>query len=507
MRNYSNRTTSRLTGCVLRSSAVVFLFLTVFVSSRTEAQVQPTQFKVGEKLTYSISFGKVDDSGYIELYVVSRGLLGGKDSVEIRSKFKTLGFVSATFALIDETRTVFAAADTGLPIFIRRTQNDGPLPVETISNFLKNPTSNFDPVTLIYKARQSGGIGGYTFYEGEQVYTATFVNGKAERLKLSSGEFDTTISSVQSEFLAVNGIKDLKINFTNDEDRVPVLFRFKTAKGEGRITLVSSHMDEPTPAVKPTPTATPVPTPIVLATPRPTATPVEYVENQPLLPELGFALGETLSYNLSDGGKPIGVVTLEAKERKLFETKDSLLLTATITAIEPGNKTFALGDSIRAQVDPDTLAPRSFQTKFGGGLRSLNQTVVFDPRTGGISFGGTAPIDGPVGTHSMLSLIYAMRSFNLQRSNVASNPVNDTRVAVFWESRPYVFTLRPGVPADLIVNGEKISAQLITINTDNPQLDALGIKVWLGAANRIPIRFAVGTFQADIVIQPKNLVQ
>ena len=507
MRNYSKKINSRLVYCAFRSSVFVFLLLSGLFTVPAEAQVQPTHFKVGEKLTYSISFGKVEDSGYMELYVVSRGLLGGKDSVEIRSKFKTLGFVSATFALIDETRTVFAVPDTGLPIFIRRTQNDGPLPVETLSNYLKNPTSNFDPITLIYKARQAGGTGSYTFFEGEQVYTATFVNGKTERLKLRSGEFDTTISSVQSEFLAVNGIKELKVNFTNDEDRIPVLFRFKTAKGNGRISLVSSHMDETAPVVKPTPTATPVPTPVVVATPRPTATPVEYVENQPLLPELGFALGEKLSYNVSEGGKPVGVVTLEAKERKRFEEKDSLLLTATVTAIEPGNKTFALGDSIRAQVDPDTLAPKRFEAKFSGGLRSLNQTVVFDPRTGSISFGGVAPTDGPIGTHSLLSLIYAMRSFNLKKSNVASNPVNDTRVAVFWETKPYVFKLRPDVPTDIVINGEKISAQLIIINTDNLKLDALGIKVWLGAANRIPVRFTVGTFQADLIIPPKNIVQ
>lgn len=507
MRNYSTRTNSRSTNGILRSSVCVFLFLSVVFTGRSFAQVQPTQFKVGEKLAYSISFGKFEDSGYMELYVVSRGQLGGKDSVEIRSKFKTLGFVSATFALIDETRTIFAAPDSGLPIFIRKTQNNGPLPVETISNYLKNPTSNFDPVTLIYKARHAGGAGSYTFYEGDQVYTATFVIGKAERLKTSAGEFDTIISSVQSEFFAVNGIKDFKINFTNDEDRVPVLFRFKTAKGECRITLVSSHMDETTPTVKPTPTATPVPTPVVVATPKPTATPVQYVDNQPLLPELGFTLGETLSYNLSEGGKPIGVVTLEAKERKLFEQKDSLLLMATVTAIEPGNKTFAPGDSIRAQVDPDTLAPKWFEAIFSGGLRKLNQTVTFDSRTGNIAFGGTAPVDGPIGTHSILSLIYAMRSFNLKKSNVPGNPVNDTRVAVFWETKPHVFVLRPDVPKELIINGEKVSAQLITINTGDPKLDALGVKVWLGAANRVPIRFSIGTFQADLIVPAKNLVQ
>src|SRR5258708_9974808 len=162
--------------------------------------------------------------------------------------------------------------------------------------------------------------------------------------------------------------------------------------------------------------------------------------------ELGFQLGESLDYRISTGGKPVAVITLNARERKLFQKEDSLLLTATITGIEQGSNAFRLGDSARVQVDPETLAPKWFESKFASAFAGLNQTATFDKRTGNISFGGPQPIDCPIGTHTMLSLVYAMRSFNLKPSRDLNNPVNDTRVAVFWESKAYVFTLRPSNP-------------------------------------------------------------
>jgi hypothetical protein len=135
---------------------------------------------------------------------------------------------------------------------------------------------------------------------------------------------------------------------------------------------------------------------------------------------------------------------------------------------------------------------------------SLNQTAVFDGRDGGIRVGPTR-VDGPIGTHTILSLVYAMRSFNLKPSKTRTNPVNDTRVAVFWESKTYVFTLRPSEPAEMTINGQKMSAQLITISTGNPQLDALQLKVILSTEERVPVRFVIGPYQLDLISQTSNL--
>ena len=61
--------------------------------------------------------------------------IGEKDAVELRSKIKTNELVSA-FYLIDETRTTYAASDSGLPLYVRKTSNAEVTPKETVSNYL-----------------------------------------------------------------------------------------------------------------------------------------------------------------------------------------------------------------------------------------------------------------------------------------------------------------------------------------------------------------------------------
>ncbi|MBK6748552.1 MAG: DUF3108 domain-containing protein [Acidobacteria bacterium] len=190
---------------------------------------------------------------------------------------------------------------------------------------------------------------------------------------------------------------------------------------------------------------------------------------------MAFALGETLEYKITSAGQETGKVVLQAKERKLIQNIDTLVLTAKATNISASNKPFVLGDAVTARVNPETLAPFGFEVKFNGQLASFNQTAVFDARTGAIT-AGAAKADSPVGTHSLLSLVYAMRSFNLKPSKNTTSPVNDTRVAVFWGDKTYILVLRPNDVETITLNGEKIAAQMIAVKTGNPQLDALSIK-------------------------------
>lgn len=496
----SNQSSVRIATAV--GAMLLFAALGLIVSNRARANAQSPTFRIGEKLTYQVSFGKFPDAGFVELQVVSRGKLNGKDVIELRSRIKTLDIVSAAFLQLDENRTVYAAPDTGLPLYIVKTSNDGPLPKEIISNYLTQPTQSFDLLTLIYKARETGGNGTFPFSENEQSHTATFVTAASERVKTDAGEFDTIVSNVTSDYLTANGIKELKINFSADDNKIPVAIRFKTGRGEVRATLSAIAMPEPEPTPSPAASAVVVRTP--QPTPKQTPTPDPYVDNQPLAAELGFQVGEHLEYGITTGGKAVGVITLAAKERKQFQKEDSLLLTATATAVEEGNRGFNVGDAVKVQVDPDTLSPKWIESKFPLLLAGLNQTATVDKRNGDIRVGPTT-IDAPMGTHTILSLIYAMRSFNLKPSKTLNNPVNDTRVAVFWESRAYVFTLRPSDPAEITINGQKLSAQLITVTTLNPQLDALQLKVWLSTEERVPVRFSIGAYSAELISQTSNL--
>lgn len=465
--------------------------------------VDKPRLRVGEKLSYNISFGKFTGAGTAELFVASRGKLGAADAIEIRSRVKTVDMVSAAFILLDESRTVYAAPDTGLPLHVSKISQVGAIPKEIVSNYLSVPTSNFDMITLLYRVREAGGTGTFPFLDNDRLYSAAFTAGPLVRVQTDAGEFETVTSSVQSEFLTANGIKDLRINFATDESRIPVMFRFMTTRGEFKAVLSSFTLPDSDAA----PLPTPVPTPPPPATPRPTPIAEVYVENRPLLPDLGFVIGETLDYRITNAGVPAGVITLNAVERKKYKGKDSLLLTATVTRVESGNPTLRLGDSYRAQVDPDTLTPVWAEAKFLSNLAGLKQNITFDQSTGSIAFGGAKPEDGPVGTHSLVSLIYAIRSFNLKPSRDASSPVNDTRVAVFWETKPYIFTLRPSNAEEITVNGEKMSAQLISIKTENPALDAMGLKVWLSTEGRVPVRFTGGTYVAELIPRSANAVK
>src|SRR5580765_5258140 len=208
--------------------------------AQTPVTVQgPSAFRVGEKLSYTISFGKFQNAGYAELDVVSSGKVSGHDAVELRSKIKTLDIVSAAFYLFDESRTVYAAPDTGLPIYVKTDSHDTAVPKETVTNYLASGSSSFDLTTLIYRARAAGGVGTFPLYEGGKLYTATFQQVGKITAQTEAGNFDSTISKVQSDFLAAQGIKEMYVHFSADEAHVPVVFRFTTAKGEFKAVLSS----------------------------------------------------------------------------------------------------------------------------------------------------------------------------------------------------------------------------------------------------------------------------
>ena len=464
-----------------------------------KAQTPPdlNGFRIGERLTYNVSIGRFSNAAYGELYCVSRGRLADKDAIELRAKFKTLDLASVAFYMIDESRVTFASPLTGLPSHTSVTLNAFGLPKETVQSFLVAPTPHADILTMIYRLRQSGGNGMLTMQEGEKVYNVSFQPGLAEKQKTDAGEFDTTVIMVQSDFFTERGMTNVRVNLTNDEAHIPVLIRFRTTKGTVRIGLASSQNIEPE-VVNTQPTPNPVKTPLPERTPRPVPTPLPYVNDQPLSPELAFDLGERLEYSISSLGQPVATMRLEAKERKQINGVDSLLLEATFFDVRAGSP-FATGDYIRAYVRPESLAPLQLEMRFAGSLRSYSTSAKFEREGSLITAGGKA-VEAPVGTHTIISLLYAARSFNLKPSRDLNNPINDTRVAVLWESQPHIFTLRPSVPEILTVDGKQVPAQLITVSTKNMALDLLSIKVWLGNdESRIPLRFAVGKFQADLI--------
>jgi len=489
------------------SSLVKFCLAVWLLTTAAYAQTQVAppatagSFRIGEHISYNVSLDKFKNVAFVETNVVSRGQIAGKNVVEIQSRVKTEGFVSAAIALIDETRTVYAAVDDGRPLLINRVLDGGVSSRQIDVDNTKATSAPFDLITALFKARDANGSGSFSFAEDGEESTITFLPEGSGKIATDQGTFESTIIRVSSPYFDARGFKEFRLWLSNTEARIPVAFEFKSRNGTFRATLASYSVERPP---QPAETPSPTPDPSVSPTPhrpvvRPTPSPTPYIPNQPLLAELKFKLGEELNYQVTQGGRKVGVFQLSAKERKLIGVQDTLVLEAKATGVDGGNPPFSLGDSMVANVNPDTLGPSSFTARLSNALAPYLQNAVFDQRTGTVTFGANRA-EGPVGVHCLLSLVYAMRSFNLTPSRNAADPVNDTRVAVFWRDKVRIFSLRPARPETITVADKKLEAQPITIVTGDPETDKLGFKIWLSTGmSRTPLRLAIGGFQADLV--------
>ena len=92
----------------INAVAATLFFVAAFALAGTAlpqnaAEPGSTPFRLGEKLTYNVSFERFSNVAYGEIYVASRGRLADKDAIELHARFKTLDFVSSAFSWSTKT--------------------------------------------------------------------------------------------------------------------------------------------------------------------------------------------------------------------------------------------------------------------------------------------------------------------------------------------------------------------------------------------------------------------
>jgi hypothetical protein len=219
--------------------------------------------RVGERLTYNISFDRFPHVAFAETYVASKGKIGGKDAIEIQSKLKTLNFLTRDYLTPETNRTSFVSPADGTPMYVKNVDSSTGAPVETVTNYADKGGS-FDLTSILFKIRASGGAGSFTMFENDKTYNVSFHTIGAETVKSDAGEFLASIVDVKSEYLTDNGFSSLKISLAGEGMPVPVQFRLgigKKSEFRGLISSIQNAIPEPTPTPSPVPTQTPRPTP------------------------------------------------------------------------------------------------------------------------------------------------------------------------------------------------------------------------------------------------------
>lgn len=575
---------------------VACAFCTAFAQKQDEtesASFSKAPYKIGEKLTYSVSFSNFTDAAYAELFVAGRGTYFNRDGIELRSNVQTTGAAYVLYSMNNDYvsyidpesgkpyRTIRVARTGANPEDIARDYNqpagDVPTPSRNIMIF-----GDYDFISALYRLRalpltQNSSYRFSARYDDTQYDVELQVVGK-KVVKTNVASFNAIVTQ-----LRINKNKEadnykIKIYFSDDERHTPVLFTAKLPAGELRAELASSELPPPTPqtpgtkesvATKPTQSAnnsnntanpangtqqsTPdsginpgkgnpadirqpkadevapgIPRNVTnSATANPNATNPDQTNSivagppsrnkngsttdtaKPFPKDVPFKANEQLNFGIywQNSQLPVGKVSFQVSQRSNFGGRDGLMLSAKADSSTGAiAKLFDANDSFISFINPESLLPYRTEIKQVNN-NQYNQTLTVDQDRGIINGDKGVRAEIPVGTHDLLSVAYALRSFDL-------TPNKPTTVSLFAGNRYVILTVTPVSRETIELGGQNVAAIQLKLTIDDPNTNAdknssdkYALRLWVSDdSRRLPLRFSTklpdGTLRADLFIVP-----
>jgi hypothetical protein len=463
-------------------------------------------YRVGEHLTYNVSFSNFPSAAHAEFEVVSRGVHFGRDAIELRAHVETTGVVNVALFAINNDYTTYIDPQTGLPFRSQEIARDAIKSIDTSHDF-SQPAGNeaippkmralggtFDFLSAFYRARAlplaDGAEYDITVVDEAMTYQIELKVVGRQIVRTNVGSFDTIVTQVKANN---SRFHNAKIYFSDDERHVPVLLTAKVSSGQLTAELAGSEMIKPPPGIPgPAPViATPAPNPI------PSAPPVSTSNG-----DWPFPLNEQLNYQVFIGSSttPMGTANFQVRGRSRYFERDGIFFTVTAQTTNAAARVFVAKDQIDSYVEPKGLLPYRTVLNLVEGARRLNQTLTVNQDTGTVTTERGTRIEIPVGTHDYLSFFYALRTFNLTLAKRNAIPV-------LVENKPKTVYVTATKREQIGLGQRVISALALTITTDDPEPDKYQLRMWVSDdRRRLPLRITaatqVGPVRADLAILP-----
>jgi hypothetical protein len=495
-------------------------------ASGATGEFSPAPYQPGEKLTYTVSFSNFSSAGHIELFNAGRGQFFNREGFELRARVQSVGIVRAALYAIDSEYTAYVDPQTGLP-FRTRVQNfDGGVAAIT-SAITGQPApaveatpATYDILSALYRARALPLAAGAIYRvsaqgEGVQYEAEVRVVGR-ETVKTAAGSFNAVVAQLRVRGGAASDYRP-RIYFTDDERHVPVLLTAKLKTGELRAELASSEMINLTPQQTPPGSGLMAEQPSNLQPPDTQPPPGRVAvpaggdgtvaagapgADSSNLNDLPFKVGEQLNFNffLGTSPQPVGIASYHVRARNRYVGRDGLWLSATMGTTNALQQLFPVADKIETYVDVKTLLPFRSQLQIREGNHRLQGVVSLDQERGSATVTDGSTIEIPVGTYDLVSVIYALRSFDL-------TPPKRNAVSILINKRPRTLFITSLKRETIELGGKSIPAYLLALATDEPQGNRLNIRLWVGSdRRRLPLRLTattpLGLVRADLSIIP-----
>jgi hypothetical protein len=483
--------------------ALVFPLLAQQSEAVTPLALSQSPYRVGEKLTYNVSFSNFPSAAHVEVEVVSHAVHFGRDAIQLRAHVETTGVVNVALFAINNDYITYVDPETGLPFRSEETVRDAIKSSDSVQDF-NQPAGNeaippkqkgfpgtFDFVSGFYRARalplNEGGVYNFSVRAEASEYQAELKVIGREVIRTNVGSFPAIVTQIK---VSNSPLRSLKAYFSDDAGHVPVLILARLSAGELRAELAGSELIKP-------PTETPTPTPPIIAAPAPTpAGPLPLSANFP------FKLGEQLNYQVFIGSSntPLGLVSFQIRGRSRYFERDGVFLTVSAQTTGAAATMFVAKDQIDSYVDPKSLLPYRTVMNLAEGTRRLNQILTVSQETGTVTSDKGAKIDVPVGTHDYVSFFYVLRTVT---------PIQGKKnaISMLVENEPKTIFIDPLPRESIQLGPRRVQAIPLRLTTDDQDADKYQFRVWLSDDHqRLPLRITcntkLGPLRADLAILP-----
>ncbi len=502
--------------------------------SAVRGSFSPSPYRVGERLSYNVSFSNFPTAAHVELVIAGRGTYFAREGIELRAHVETLDVVSAALYSINNDYISYVDPATGLPFRTQQVIRDGAqasnvsgdaTQVASASALPAQQTANgvpgvFDFVSALYRLRAlplaPGSVYPFVVRQNDNAYQAELRVMGREILKTSTGSSNAIAGRVRVRGNKQANDYQLRIYFTDDEWHVPVLITAQHPAGEIRAEIASADLlapsDSPATAAPNAAIASTTMPPLKGQRPIAPSNPaainpgnsivVRPIGSRGVLPGLPFGAGEELNFNffLGTAPQPIGKASFQVRARAKYFNQDGLLLTTMMQTTDAAQRLFPVNDQISSYVDATTLLPFRTELRLQEGKRRANLLVNLNQNVGSAVFDDGARLEIPVGTHDLLSVFYALRSFDL-------TPPKRNAVSLLINKRPRLLIVTALQRQTIEVGNQRIPAVQLSLVTDDAQGDRFELRLWMSLdSRRLPLRLTastpLGPVRADLAIIP-----
>lgn len=485
--------------------ALVFPLLAQQSEAVTPLALSQQPYRVGERLTYNVSFSNFPSAAHVEVEVVSRAVHFGREAIQLRAHVETTGVVNVALFAINNDYMTYIDPETGLPFRSEETVRDAIRNADSFQDFAQ-PAGNeaippkqkgfpgtYDFLSVFYRARalplNDGGVYDFSVRgEGTEYQAELKVTGR-ETIRTNVGSFPAIVTQIK---VSNSPLRSLKAYFSDDPGHVPVLVIARLSAGELRAELAGSELIKPA-------AETPSPTPAIIAAPRPTPTPAGPL---PLSGNFPFKLAEELNYQVFIGGSntPLGIASFQVRGHSHYFEREGVFLSVTANTTGAAAKIFVARDQIDSYVDPKSLLPYRTSMNLAEGERRLNQILTVSQETGTVTSDKGLKIDVPVGIHDYVSFFYVIRTLMF-----VSGKRN--AVSLLVENQPKTVYVDPLPREQIQLGPRRVQSIPLKLTTDDPEPDKYALRMWLSDdRQRLPLRITcntkLGPLRADLAILP-----